>query len=258
MPQVEKHAPGSFNWIELGTTDQQAAKQFYSALLGWQPHDVPLGPDGYYTRFELDGGIVAGCYAIPPSQRMPPNWGLYVAVDDADATATRATALGGTVFCPVSDVFKFGRMAGIQDPTGAFFSVWQAQSHIGIGIAGENGTLVWADLNTPDRERAKTFYEALFGWTFVTGKDKPADSYLHIKNGEAYIGGILPDSHRNQHAPPHWLIYFLVADCDASTAKATEIGARVYAPPMSIENNLRFSVLADPQGATFAFFQGSA
>jgi uncharacterized protein len=256
MPHIEKHALGSFNWIELGTSHQHAAKQFYSALFGWQAQDVPLGHDRFYTRFELDGRIVAGCYAIPPDQPTPPHWGLYVAVEDADGTAVRAGELGGTVLCPGTDVFEFGRMAGIKDPTGAFFSIWQAKSHPGTGIAGENGTFCWADLNTADRQAAESFYGDLFGWSFVTGKDKPADSYLHIKNGETHIGGILPDTHRNHNAPPHWLGYFLVADCDASTAKAAGLGARVYAPPMTVEGNLCYSVLADPQGAVFALFTG--
>jgi len=256
MPHVEKHSPGSFNWIELATTDQKAAKEFYGPLLGWQAEDFPMGPDQTYTMFSLSGGAVAGCFAIHSGQPMPPNWGLYVAVENADQTTARAAELGATVLRPPFDVFSFGRMAVIQDPTGAVFSVWEAKSHVGTGTVGENGTLCWADLNTADRLGAKAFYEALFGWSFVTGKDKPEDSYLHIKNGEAYIGGVLPDSHRHHNAPAHWLIYFLVADCDASTAKATELGARVYAPPMSIDNDVRFSVLADPQGAVFALFAG--
>jgi predicted enzyme related to lactoylglutathione lyase len=73
-------------------------------------------------------------------------------------------------------------------------------------------------------------------------------------NGEKGIGGILPEEYRNKHAPPHWLPYILVADCDTSTAKAKDMGATVYAPPMTIDNSLRFSVLADPQGAVFALF----
>ena len=255
MPQVTRHAPGSFNWLELGTTDQNAAKQFYGPLLGWTANDFPMGPNGVYTMFQLNGRDMAGCYAIGPwMPGVPPNWSLYIAVEDAAAAAARAGELGGKVIRDAFDVMTFGRMAIIQDPTGAIFNVWQAKTHIGIGSSGDNGALCWADLNTPDPQRARTFYEALFGWRISPGKDKPADSYLHIQNGEEYIGGIPPASERNQNAPPHWLIYFLVADCDASTAQAKQLGGRVYVPPMTIENSLRFSVIADPQGAAFALF----
>ncbi len=57
------------------------------------------------------------------------------------------------------------------------------------------------------------------------------------------------------HVPPHWLLYFLVENADASTAKVTELGGKVIMPPMSLEKVGRFSVVADPQGAVFSLFQ---
>lgn len=215
-----------------------------------------MGPNDFYTMFQLEGREAAACFTLRPEMHAPPNWGLYVDVEDTDKTAAKAAELGGKVLQPGMDVSTYGRMAVLQDPTGAIFNVWQPKSHTGTGITGVNGTLCWADLNTPDMPRAKSFYEALFGWTFITGDGKPEDSYQHIKNGDKGIGGILPESHRNKHAPPHWLIYFQVADCDASTAKAKELGARAYVEPMSISDTVRFSVLADPQGAVFALFAG--
>lgn len=259
MPHVDRHAPGSFNWLELATTNQAAAKQFYSALLGWQAQDVPMGPNGAYTIFLLDGRPAAACFTIGANeQQVPPYWGLYIATEDVDQTAARATELGATLIHAAMDVSTFGRMAVIKDPTGAIFSVWQAKTHPGIGITGENGTLCWADLNTPDRERAKTFYEQLFVWELEPGKDKSVDDYLHIVNAGQMIGGIPTSSQQTPGAPPHWLVYFQIADCDASTAKAQELGARVYMPPTSINENLRLSVLADPQGAVFALFAAQA
>lgn len=148
-------------------------------------------------------------------------------------------------------------MAVIQDPTGAVFCIWQAKQGIGIQIAGEANTFCWADLSTADPARAKTFYEGLFGWKLSVGEKDPS-GYLHIQNGGEYIGGIPPAEQRNPHIPPHWLIYFLAADCDAATAKAAQLGAATHLPPMSIENVGRMSVVADPQGASFALFTPSA
>lgn len=254
MPHVEKHKPGSFAWMELGTSDQNAAKQFYGSLLGWKFEDHPMGPGQMvYTMFQFDGKDIAGCYSTSISPGMPPNWGIFIAVEDADAAVARAEQLGGKILRPAMDVQEYGRMAVIQDPTGAVFNVWKPKSHIGMGVVGENGTLCWADLMTDDRERAKTFYEGLFGWRLDPGKGKDPSGYLHIQNGEDYIGGV--QTKPNPQAPPHWLLYFQVGDCDASTAKAKQLGAQVYVPPMTIEGQLRFSVLADPQGAAFALFQ---
>ena len=55
MPHIDKHPPGVFCWIELSTTDQNAAKSFYSSLFGWARQDFPMGPNDFYTMFQLEG-----------------------------------------------------------------------------------------------------------------------------------------------------------------------------------------------------------
>jgi hypothetical protein len=261
MPTIERHAPGSFCWYELATTDQAGAKQFYGSLFNWTADDSPMGPGEVYTLFKLDGKDVGATYTMRPDQKalgVPPNWMLYIAVTDADATAARAAALGGAVLGGPFDVMTHGRMAVLQDPTGAVFSVWQPKSHIGTRIGGLDNTVCWADLSTPDQERAAAFYSELFGWTMAGGKDmlpvKPGD-YYHIVNGAHFIGGVPPAAHRDPNMPPHWMIYVEVADCTASTAKAKGLGARAYVEPMAIGDDGWMSVLADPQGATFALHQ---
>ena len=257
MPNIDRHPPGAFCWIELATSDQPTAKTFYSSLFGWHADDMPMGPSDFYTIFRLDGRDAAAGYTIRPEDRaqgVPPHWMIYIAVQSADEAAARVNSLGGKVVAPPFDVFEAGRMALIADPTGAMFSLWQPQKNLGIGIAGVPGTLCWADLSTADPEAAKRFYEGMFGWKIAPGEND-SSGYLHIKNGEQFIGGIPPAANRDAHMPPHWMPYFLVAGCDASAAKAQQLGAKVYLPPMTLENVGRFAVLADPQGAVFAIFQ---
>lgn len=256
MPHVDKHAPGDFCWMELGTSDQGAGKHFYSSLFGWVANDMPMGPEGFYTIFRLDGRDCAAGYTLTPQekgQNVPPHWNLYIAVEDADDSANKAVQLGAKLLAPAFDVFDAGRMAVLEDPSGAVFTVWQAHKNAGIGVNNEPGAFCWADLNTPNRDRAKEFYSALFGWTITPGEGKDPSGYLHIMSGEKFIGGIPP----TPNGPPNWLIYFYVADVDASSAKAKELGANFYMEPMSIEGTGRMSVLADPQGAVFAMFKES-
>jgi predicted enzyme related to lactoylglutathione lyase len=256
MANIDKHAPGSFCWIELGTSDQNAAKNFYASLFGWTVQDFPMGPDQFYSMFNLDNRNTGGGYTLQPDMvaaGVPPHWMLYIAVESADASAEKAGKLGAKVEAGPFDVFNFGRMAVLHDPTGAAVSLWQPMSHTGIGIAGVPGTLCWADLMTPDVPAAKKFYSGLFGWTIEAGEHDPS-GYLHIKNGEHFIGGI-PPKQGNPQAPPHWLLYFLVDNCDAAAAKASGLGAKVLVPPMSMEGVGRWSIIADPQGAVFSLFQ---
>ena len=256
MTHIDKHSAGSFCWIELATTDQNAAKDFYSSLFGWSPQDNPIGPSEFYTVFKLDGRDAAAGYTLradQSAQGVPPNWMIYIAVDSADQAATKAKQLGGTVIAPSFDVMDLGRMAVIQDPTGAHFCVWQAAKNTGIGIAHVAGTLCWADLSTPDTKRASEFYSGLFGWQ-IMADEKDKSGYLHIKNGDHFIGGVPPAAHRQPGVPPHWLAYFWVDDVDASASKAKQLGANLYVDPMTIENVGRMAVIADPQGAVFAIF----
>ncbi len=254
MPHTDTHANGSFSWIELGTNDQNAAKAFYTTLLGWSFEDSPMGPGDFYTMFQLDGRNVGAAYTLRPqeaSMGVPPHWNLYISVGSADETAKRAAEAGGKVLAAPFDVYSFGRMAVVQDPTGAAFCIWEAKEHIGAGIVGENGTLCWADLSSPDGERAAKFYGDLFGWTFMPG----AGGYLHIKNGEALIGGIPSVAQRDPGMPAHWMIYIQVGDCNASTTQAAALGANICMGPMDIPNTGRMSVLGDPQGAVLALFE---
>src|SRR5580693_8599174 len=69
MPNIDKYPRGSFCWIELGTTDQSAAKTFYGALFGWTPNDMPMGPDDLYTIFRIEGRDAAAGYTLRAEQR---------------------------------------------------------------------------------------------------------------------------------------------------------------------------------------------
>ena len=256
MPSLDSIVSGSFCWIELATVDQAGAKRFYSSLFGWSFVDSPMGPDEIYTMFKLQGRDVGAAYALNQAMReqgVPPNWSLYVSSESADDTVQAAVDAGGGAINGPFDVGDYGRMAVLQDPTGAKINVWQPNRHLGFGISNEPGTLCWADLSTPDPEAASAFYNAAFGWSFDLGQD--GGGYLHIKNGETFIGGIPPADMRSPGAPPHWLIYIAVEDCDQSAAKAAELGARLYLEPMTMEKVGRMAVLADPQGAIFAIFQ---
>ncbi len=261
MLNIEHHPPGNFCWVELVTTDQSAAESFYAKIFGWSANNIPNGPNEVYTIFQLEGRHAAAACTIRPEQLqhgVPPHWGLYIAVQSADASAARASELGGTVLAPPFDVGDAGRMAIVQDPTGAAFSIWQANINPGIGIAGVHGTLCWCDLNTPDQARAGQFYSDLFGWQIMKEDEDPAHNYWHIKNGEEFIGGIPPASHHRAGTPAHWLAYFNVSDCDATADEAKQLGATLYMPPTDFEDVGRISVIADPQRATFAIFKAAA
>jgi uncharacterized protein len=111
--------PGTVTWNELITTDPAAAK-FYEQVLGVTTSTMDMGT-GEYTLFEVGGQMVGGS-TPPPMEGVPNHWHVYFAVDDADATAAKATELGGSVMVAPFDS-PVGRMAVLTDPQGAVFSI---------------------------------------------------------------------------------------------------------------------------------------
>src|SRR6266566_3722283 len=89
----------------------------------------------------------------------------------------------------------------------------------------------------------------------ASGKETAGHNYYHLFNHDEFIGGILPPAFRDPAAPPYWQIYLQVSDCDTSAAKAKNLGAELFMPPMPIEGIGRMAALADPQGAAFAIFE---
>ena len=258
MPTVTTHAPGTFCWPELATSDQKAAVAFYRTIFGWEVNEQPMGPTETYSMFQLQGKNVGAAYSMRPEERqrgVPPHWGSYVAVENADATAKRAQELGAKVLAPPFDVMEAGRMAVLQDPTGGVFMVWQAKKHAGAEVLDDPGSLCWTELATRDSKAAEKFYTSLFGWSAKHGTD--GMEYTELANNGKQQGGILPITPQMGNMPTAWTPYFAVNDVDATAAKVKELGGRLYMGPQDLPKVGRFAVVADPQGAVFDIFKSA-
>lgn len=254
MPVRDQYDHGTPSWVDLNTTDPQAAKAFYAALFGWTVDDMPLPDGGVYSMLKLDGRDAAALSGMAPAQDgVPPHWNTYITVDDVDAAAAKVAELGGSVHVPPFDVMDAGRMAVLQDPTGAFVCLWTAKEHIGAGVVGQPGALIWSELFTTDVDRAGAFYARLLGWQPTVHPDHPG--YTMFMNGEQGVAGMVAITEEMGPMPPSWLSYFGVADCDAVASKAVELGAALVMPPTDFPKVGRGATLRDPQGAVFAVVQ---
>lgn len=253
------HPPGSFCWFECGSTDAAAAKSFYTQLFGWNAVDVPMAGDGggHYTLLKVGDDDMAGLYQMfgPHFEGVPSNWATYVKVDSADESADRAKSLGATIISPPMDIPGVGRIAFLQDPTGARIGLYQAGEHPGCAQPGSvQGAMGWSELATRDTEKAKAFYTELFHWGTKVDDQGPMP-YTEFLVGDKSIGGMMEMTEQHGDAPPHWLPYVLVDDCNASADKVTQLGGKIIVPPMDIPNVGRFSVFTDPTGACLAMIK---
>ncbi|GAA2232616.1 VOC family protein [Kitasatospora cystarginea] len=247
--------PGSPIWLDLGSPDPGASRDFYSALFGWSLDSA--GPEaGDYGFFRLDDRAVGGLGPLT-EERAAPAWTVYFATEDADDTTARVRRAGGDVrFGPV-DVFGHGRMSGLTDPTGAQFAVWQARDTGGLGAVTIPNSLCWTELLSADPAAAKDFYRSVFGWQ---EQDVPFGEATYtvltpIGGGTSSGQGGIMQLTADQAAAglgSHWLPYFEVPDADATIAKARQLGGAVRAPARNAHGVGRFAQLIDPHGAPFA------
>ena len=113
---------GAFSWFELMTTDVEGAKKFYTQLFGWETEDLPMENMSYSITKIGDQGV-GGIMPLPPeAEGVAPHWGVYVTVDDVDATARKAEDLGGKIHVPPTDIPNVVRFCVIQDPQGSVIS----------------------------------------------------------------------------------------------------------------------------------------
>ncbi len=253
------YAPGTPSWVELASPDTDAAAAFYRELMGWSATEPGPQETGGYRMFQQDGKNVAGLMSkMQPEQ--PTAWATYISVADADETAEKVKAAGGSVLVAPMDVMDIGRMAFFIDPTGAVFGVWQPKTFAGADLVNEPVSLCWNEVMTRDADADKAFYTAVFGWhAGRPGFEGAPDSYTVWELSGKPVGGMMQmsDEMFPPQVPSHWGVCFAVADCDATVAKARDLGATVTVEPVDMPIG-RFAGLIDPQGASFTVMQAAA
>jgi predicted enzyme related to lactoylglutathione lyase len=257
-PLTPAEAPGRFVWHDLMTTDPARAVPFYEGLFGWRMETRPMEGVGDYTMFHVADEALGGIVPLDPAHGVPSHWISYVSVASVDAACERATALGGTVGVPPTDIPEVGRFAVVGDPGGAHVSPFA-----GPGAAPErtapvpDGTMIWHELMTPEPAREREFHAAVFGWSWSRVDMGELGDYWLAERAGAPVAGLmrLPDEAVAAGSGAHWLSYVQVADVDASTARAAELGGTVLVQPHDIPDVGRFAVLRDPAGAPIALMR---
>src|SRR5690606_22396292 len=172
MAQNAAHRTGDPCWVDVYSSDPDRTIAFYGELFGWTAERADAF--GGYITFRKDGKAVGGGMGrMPDDPDSPDQWTVYLAVDDAEATAKAATEHGGQIVVPPMQVGDLGSMAILGDPAGAGVGVWQTGTFAGFEAVGlveggmwreHHGTPSWFELTTRDFAGAIAFYSAVFGW----------------------------------------------------------------------------------------------
>jgi predicted enzyme related to lactoylglutathione lyase len=269
MTEQDRYIPGVPCWIDTTQPDPEAAVAFYGELFGWEFEDVmPPGSPGKYFIARLRGGDVAAVGS--QWEGGPPHavWNSYVWVADADETAAKVRAAGGSVIMEPADVMEAGRSGVFADPAGAVFSAWQPGRHRGAAVVNEHGSLNFNILNTRDVDGARAFYGAVFGWELLdvggAGPMWALPAYgdfleqrtpgLRARTAEmgapARFEEVVAGLTVVGDDTAYWGVTFGVDDADAIASRAAELGGEVVVAPFDAPW-VRMTVIADPQGAVF-------
>lgn len=272
MSEQDRYIPGVPCWIDTNQPDPKAAAEFYGRLFGWELEDVmPPGSPMLYLIARLSGGDVGAVAGQPPGAPPEAAWNTYIWVQDADETAAKVRAAGGSVLNEPGAVGDAGRMAVFADTEGAAFSVWEPARHRGAAVVNEHGSLNFNNLSVRDLDAARAFYGAVFGWEAIDigsglawalpgygdfleqrtpGMRESMAAMGAPERFEDVVASLIPIASDQPDTSAHWGVTFGVDDADALAARATELGGRVDVQPFD-GPWVRTTVITDPQGATF-------
>jgi predicted enzyme related to lactoylglutathione lyase len=240
LDQQDPPSMGALAWVGLAARDPEVAVEFYATAFEWK-----ASPEGDHTTLRQAGKDMALVYPQTPQARaanVTSHWSPFFSVRDARLVLERAVQTGGKALRGPFDV-PGGRIAAIQDPVGAVFSIWTPRGPDprppGLGDAW------WLELSTPDVEASCLFYGQLLGWSY----DRRPGGATDIRGPGGQIGRM-----HNVDAVPAWLPCLLVSDIKETRRRAEAAGAGHVG--VTEEDAIgRMARIVDPQGASLSLLE---
>ncbi|KAB1502708.1 VOC family protein [Corynebacterium sp. 320] len=268
--------PGMPIWVDLATTDLDAAKAFYAGVLGWEFQQVsPM-----YALAKKDGMSVAGVAQVPKDNVSL--WGMMLYTPNVADAHAKALEAGATSVLEPQDIKDGSSMAMIVDPCGATVGLKRPADEIALFAAGEPSTPVWHELLVgAEWDKTLEFYHTLAGWDIramgggsngdAGASDSDADASSRYAVGE-YDGAALvgmwdtsrmltPDTLNTDATSAAgvpeatdastvsmWTLYMGVGNLSEAIGKALELGGTLVREPWLSEFG-RMATIQDAQGA---------
>ena len=243
-----------FIWHDLMTPDLEAARKFYSEVIGWDIVDSGM-PGGGYWLCNVGKDGVGGLMAFRPEddKKMPPFWSGYIHTPDVGKAAQQAVKLGGMIFKEPEIVPGVVEFAILIDPTGAMFNIMRPipQGEAPKFAPGTPGAMGWNELHAGDWKQAWDFYSGMFGWEKLETLDMgPVGTYQTFGLDGPAFGGMM-NKHPNMPMPG-WIYYWNVDSVEAAVARINAGGGKVLMGPHQVPGGSWIINAMDLQGGMFA------
>jgi predicted enzyme related to lactoylglutathione lyase len=158
----------------------------------------------------------------------------------------------------LGDIDEVSRVVVCTDPVGTRFGLWEPKRRQAASRMHEPNSFTWGELLCRDIDAAKDFYGAVFGWEGRTRGVAEGSSYTEffLPDVDQAVAGIVQMKQRwPEDVPPHWMLYFAVADTDEIVSRVRKLGGTVSVAPFDRAGVGRIAVLNDPEGAVFSVLQ---
>lgn len=254
-----------FIWYELMTPDQDAAIDYYKAVVGWNAADQTMSDMGglRYTILSAGDRDMGGLMEISDEMRAngaKPVWVGYIHVADTDAKAKEIADAGGTIHMAPGDIPNVGRFAMVSDPGGAVFYIMTPLPRDDVPPPAEPttpGLVSWHELYSSLGDKAAfDFYSARFGWETLVEMDMgPMGIYRIFGADGVQMGGMM---NKPENIPVSmWGFYINVDGIDAAAERVKANGGQVLMGPHEVPGGSWIVQCMDPQGAAFALVSTS-
>ncbi len=255
-PTDERHN-GKVVWRDLLTNTPEASRRFYGELFGWEFEQprlfVGVGSGDSYMLIRHNGKLIGGMVdtnALGKQENIS-QWITTISVADIDAAVERVAGAGGKVVNAPESIGDRGRMAVIEDSTGALFAMVQTTGGDPADSEPVQNAWLWDELWTSDVDSATGFYRTVIGFEYEDHEVENADrDYRVLRYADKPRAGVLKNPFENER--PVWVNYVRVGDPSAVTAKVEELGGRVLVEAQSRPIGGEVAFIAGPSGAGVA------
>jgi predicted enzyme related to lactoylglutathione lyase len=255
-PTDQRHN-GKVVWHDLLTNTPEASRRFYSELFGWefeQPRVfIGVGSGDSYMLIRHDGRLIGGMVDTNALGRKDniSQWITTISVPDIDAAVERVAGAGGKVINAPESIGERGRMAVIEDATGALFAMIQTKKGDPADAEPVHNGWLWDELWTSDVDAATGFYQAVLDFQHTDHEIENADrEYRVLRYGGKPRAGVLKNPFGKER--PVWVNYIRVEDPSAVTAKVESLGGRVLVEAQARPIGGEVAFIAGPSGAGVA------
>ena len=252
------HHNGKIVWRDLLTHTPVESRRFYEELFGWEFERAGTmlgfgGPDSYLL-IRHEGRLIGGMLdtnSIRPGEDIS-QWITGISVADLDAAVARFKADGGKVNSPPTSLGSRGRIAVIEDPTGALFTMIEASGGDPVDSEPVRNGWLWDELWTHDLGKATSFYQNVVGFEYTDHEidDDVDDDYRVLSTADTPRAGVLPMPFEDVR--PVWVNYVRVEDPAAVTSRVAGLGGKVLVEPQERRIGGVVALIADPSGAGVA------